>query len=212
MMKKELKSIELDDLKELQTMLKDFWTTQLVEASKADILEDIRRLLSPKCYSYLIMCDDNIAGFIYINEKYGYVNNIEYLYIKEKFRGNGLGSFALSKIKEILKEDGLDRVQIEVNPSNLKFPKSGISTSKRMRFNARITVFIPDVMPSINPLVNPMIPLTAGRIKFVMPFQIASVLFFNISQTLTILSLILTNALISFSFRLSTPLNSPSMR
>ena len=106
-MKKELKSIELDDLKELQTMLKDFWTTQLVEASKADILEDIRRLLSPKCYSYLIMCDDNIAGFIYINEKYGYVNNIEYLYIKEKFRGNGLGSFALSKIKEILKEDGL---------------------------------------------------------------------------------------------------------
>lgn len=66
MMKKELKSIELDDLKELQTMLKDFWTTQLVEASKADILEDIRRLLSPKCYSYLIMCDDNIAGFIYI--------------------------------------------------------------------------------------------------------------------------------------------------
>ena len=120
MMKKELKSIELDDLKELQTMLKDFWTTQLVEASKADILEDIRRLLSSKCYSYLIMCDDNIAGFIYINEKYGYVNNIEYLYIKEKFRGNGLGSFALSKIKEILKEGGLDRVQIEVNPSNLK--------------------------------------------------------------------------------------------
>lgn len=115
---KELKQIELDDLKELQNMLKDFWTSQLVEASNADILEDIRRLLNPKCFSYLIMCDGSIAGFIYVNEKYGYNNNIEYLYVKKDFRGKGLGSFALDEIKRILFENNYDRVQIEVNPSN----------------------------------------------------------------------------------------------
>ena len=115
---KELKQIELDDLKELQNMLKDFWTSQLVEASNADILEDIRRLLNPKCFSYLIMCDGSIAGFIYVNEKYGYNNNIEYLYVKKDFRGKGLGYFALDEIKRILFENNYDRVQIEVNPSN----------------------------------------------------------------------------------------------
>ena len=118
-MKRHLKEIELDDLKELQIMLKDFWTTQLYDATKADILEDIRRLLNPKCYSYLIMDDDKIAGFIYVNEKYGYNNNIEYLYVKKEFRGKGLGSLALEEIKKIILPSQ-ERVQIEVNPSNDK--------------------------------------------------------------------------------------------
>ena len=119
-MPKTLRNIELDDLKELQIMLQDFWSTQLVEASKADILEDIRRMLSPKCYSYLLDVDGETAGFIHVDEKYGYVNNIEYLYIKPEFRGQGLGSFILDEIKKILFADGLERVQIEANPSNLK--------------------------------------------------------------------------------------------
>ncbi len=119
-MSKALRNIELDDLKELQIMLQDFWSTQLVEASKADILEDIRRMLSPKCYSYLLDVDGETAGFIHVDEKYGYVNNIEYLYIKPEFRGQGLGSFVLDEIKKILFAHGLKRVQIEANPSNLK--------------------------------------------------------------------------------------------
>ena len=107
-----LRHIELDDLKEVEIMLKEFWKTQLYEATKAEILEDIRRLLSPKCFSFLIISQNKIAGFIYVNEKYGYTNNIEYLYIKPEFRGNGLGSFALKKIKEIILAHGEDRVQI----------------------------------------------------------------------------------------------------
>lgn len=116
-----LKKIELDDLQELSTMLKDFWKTQQQDVSKGDILEDLRRLLEPKCVSYLIMSDDKqIAGFIYVNDKYGYVNNIEYLYIKDTFRGQVLGSFALLEIKQILMNKGNERVQIEVMPSNTK--------------------------------------------------------------------------------------------
>ena len=101
-------------------MLTLFWKSQLYEASKAEILEDIRRLLNPKCFSYLIMHDDNIAGFIYANEKYGYNNNIEYLFVKAEYRNLGLGSFALNEIKKIILANDNDRVQIEVNPSNVK--------------------------------------------------------------------------------------------
>ena len=118
-----LKEIELDDLNILSVMIKDFWKTQIYEASKSDILDDIRKFLSKKSCSYLIVYEDNIAGFIYVNEKYGYLNNIEYLYVRDEFRGKGLGKFALTKIKEILLSRGEHRVQIEVNPaatSNIK--------------------------------------------------------------------------------------------
>lgn len=117
--KKSLKIVTLNDLSELSLMLKDFWKTQLVDASDADILEDIRRMLSPRCYGYLIMYEENIAGFTFVNEKYGYTNNIEYLYIKENFRRKGLASFALKEIKEIVLKNNNPRVQIEVAPNNI---------------------------------------------------------------------------------------------
>ena len=134
--KRFLKKVTLSDLTELSLMLKDFWhsqlveasdediledvrSSQLVEASDEDILEDVRRMLSPKCFGYLIMLDDSIAGFTFVNEKYGYTNNIEYLYIKPEFRRKGLASFALKKIKEIVLAKGNSRVQIEVAPNNI---------------------------------------------------------------------------------------------
>ena len=46
--KRFLKKVTLSDLTELSLMLKDFWHSQLVEASDEDILEDVRRMLSPK--------------------------------------------------------------------------------------------------------------------------------------------------------------------
>ena len=116
---KNLKKITLSDLSELASMLKDFWTTQLVNASDDDILEDIRRMLSPKCFGYVIMYGTRIAGFVFVNEKYGYINNIEYLFIKEEYRNKGLASFALEKIKNIVLENNNARVQIEVSPNNI---------------------------------------------------------------------------------------------
>lgn len=118
-MEKKLRKIALGDLEQLQTLLRDFWATQLVQASDEDILEDIRKMLSPKTPGYLICLDEEVCGFIYANEKYGYFNNIEYLFVKKQKRGLGLGSFALLELKKILFEKGETRVQIEVNPSNL---------------------------------------------------------------------------------------------
>lgn len=38
----------MNDIVELSSMLKDFWSTQLTVASDQDVLEDIGRMLSKK--------------------------------------------------------------------------------------------------------------------------------------------------------------------
>ena len=119
-MKNELCKVELQDLKELSILLVEFWKTQLFNPTDADILEDIRRMIDPKGIGRLILHGGEIAGFIYVNEKYGYLNNIEYLYIRKAFRGKGLATFAINEIKKIVLSRGNDRVQIEVAPNNIR--------------------------------------------------------------------------------------------
>ena len=129
---KSLKKIELNDILEVASMLRDFWKPQLATVNDNDILEDIRRMLDPECISYLVCYDNDIAGFVFVNEKYGYFNNIEYLYIKKEYRGKGLGTYCLSSIMDIVrnKQKG-PRVQIEVSPMN----KSALALYKRIGFN-----------------------------------------------------------------------------
>lgn len=116
---KSLKKIELNDILEVASMLKLFWKSQLANVTDSDVLEDIRRMLDPECISYLICLNNQVGGFIFVNEKYGYLNNIEYLYIKEQFRGKGLASYALKQIMKQVGERNNSRVQIEVSPMNL---------------------------------------------------------------------------------------------
>lgn len=119
-MNKELRKVKLGDLDSLATMLVEFWQSQFVHPSDSDILEDIRRMLDSKGIGRLILADGKISGFIYVNEKYGYLNNIEYLYVKKEFRSLGLASFAIEEIQKLVLSKGNDRVQIEVSPFNTK--------------------------------------------------------------------------------------------
>ena len=108
----------MQDIVELSSMLKDFWSTQLTEASDQDVLEDIGRMLSKKGLAYLIIYDSSIAGFIFVYDKYGYVNNIEYLYIKEEYRGKGIGTQMMIQMLELLKKQGLRRASLAVQKAN----------------------------------------------------------------------------------------------
>ena len=99
-------------------MLKIFWKSQDVDATDSDVLEDIGRMLNSKRIAFLICLDDQIAGFIFINDKYGYINNIEYLFVKEEFRGLGLASFTLEEVKKYVLMRKNPKVQIEVVPTN----------------------------------------------------------------------------------------------
>ena len=119
-MNKELRKVKLGDLDSLAEMLVEFWQSQFVHPSDSDILEDIRRMLDSKGIGRLILADGAISGFIYVNEKYGYLNNIEYLYIDKAFRGKGLATFAIEEIKKMVLAKDNERVQIEVSPNNVR--------------------------------------------------------------------------------------------
>ncbi|HIU70503.1 MAG TPA: GNAT family N-acetyltransferase [Candidatus Enterosoma merdigallinarum] len=119
-MKNTLRKIELRDISRLSELLMAFWKSQLCSPSESDVLEDIRRMLDPKGIGRLVCHGDDIAGFIYVNEKYGYLNNIEYLYIDKAFRGKGLATFAIEEIKKMVLAKDNERVQIEVSPNNVR--------------------------------------------------------------------------------------------
>lgn len=119
-MKNALRKIELRDISRLSELLMAFWKSQLCSPSESDVLEDIRRMLDPKGIGRLVCHGDDIAGFIYVNEKYGYLNNIEYLYIDKAFRGKGLATFAIEEIKKMVLAKDNERVQIEVSPNNVR--------------------------------------------------------------------------------------------
>lgn len=119
-MENKLCKVKLNDLEELADLLVKFWKSQLYNPTDADILEDIRRMIDPKGIGRLILHKGKIAGFIYVNEKFGYLNNIEYLYVDEPFRGLGIATFAINEIKKIILSKGNERVQIEVAPNNIK--------------------------------------------------------------------------------------------
>lgn len=119
-MKNTLRKIELRDISRLSELLMAFWKSQLYSPSESDVLEDIRRMLDPKGIGRLVCHGEDIAGFIYVNEKYGYLNNIEYLYIDKAFRGKGLATFAIEEIKKMVLAKDNERVQIEVSPNNVR--------------------------------------------------------------------------------------------
>lgn len=108
------------DISRLSELLMAFWKSQLCSPSESDVLEDIRRMLDPKGIGRLVCHGKDIAGFIYVNEKYGYLNNIEYLYIDKAFRGKGLATFAIEEIKKMVLAKDNERVQIEVSPNNVR--------------------------------------------------------------------------------------------
>lgn len=108
------------DISRLSELLIAFWKSQLCSPSESDVLEDIRRMLDPKGIGRLVCHGEDIAGFIYVNEKYGYLNNIEYLYIDKAFRGKGLATFAIEEIKKMVLAKDNERVQIEVSPNNVR--------------------------------------------------------------------------------------------
>ena len=87
---KSLKKIELNDILEVASMLRDFWKSQLATVNDNDILEDIRRMLDPECISYLVCYDNDIAGFVFVNEKYGFLIILNIFILKKNTAGKDL--------------------------------------------------------------------------------------------------------------------------
>lgn len=120
-----LRPIQEQDRAEVLEMMTEFYSTPaLLSPAPREILnKDIDDCLSdlPFVDGHVIALDGNIAGYTMVSKGYstergGISIMIEDLYIKQEYRGNGLGGKVLSELEEIYKT--AVRMRLEVSPSN----------------------------------------------------------------------------------------------
>lgn len=72
---------------------------------------------------YNIFCNEEVIGFFYV--RYGGQNVawLKNLYIVEKYRGKGIGKYAMTKLDEIMTEKGIVSIFVDVIPRNISAMK-----------------------------------------------------------------------------------------
>lgn len=120
-----IRNIRLEDKNDYIKMTKEFYTSpavlhsipeEYIHITFDNIVND-----TPYAKGYIIEDDGLVAGYIllsltYSNEAGGLVVLVEEIYIKDDFRGRGIGKKALTKIKEMYKE--AKRFRLEVTKEN----------------------------------------------------------------------------------------------
>lgn len=121
-----LRSININDKKEYIEMTKEFYTSEAVLHSiPQEYIETTFDNLvnnTPYAKGYMIEYNGEIAGYVllaitYSNEVGGKVVWIEEIFIKEEFRGKGIGKNVFGQIKELNKD--AKRFRLEVTKENL---------------------------------------------------------------------------------------------
>lgn len=121
-----LRSVNINDKKEYIQMTKEFYTSEAVLHSiPQEYIETTFDNLvnnTPYAKGYMIEYNGEIAGYVllaitYSNEVGGKVVWIEEIFIKEEFRGKGIGKNVFGQIK-VLNKDA-KRFRLEVTKENL---------------------------------------------------------------------------------------------
>ncbi len=121
-----LRNININDKKEYIEMTKEFYTSEAVlhsipqeyiETTFDNLVND-----TPYAKGYMIEYNGGVAGYVllaitYSNEVGGKVVWIEEIFIKEEFRGKGIGKKVFGQIKELNKD--AKRFRLEVTKENL---------------------------------------------------------------------------------------------
>lgn len=121
-----LRNININDKKEYIEMTKEFYTSEAVlhsipqeyiETTFDNLVND-----TPYAKGYMIEYNGEVAGYVllaitYSNEVGGKVVWIEEIFIKEEFRGKGIGKKVFGQIKELNKD--AKRFRLEVTKENL---------------------------------------------------------------------------------------------
>lgn len=120
-----LRDFRLSDKTEYIEMMKEFYTSPAVlhsipqeymETTFDNIINE-----TPYAKGYIIEDNGNTAGYLllsitYSNEVAGLVVLVEELFIKEEFRGKGIGGKVLMQIREMYKD--AKRFRLEVTKEN----------------------------------------------------------------------------------------------
>lgn len=120
-----LRRIQERDRAEVLSMMTEFYNTPalLSPAPQSVLHKDIDDCISDLPYvdGYVAESDGSIVGYTMVSKGYstergGVSVMIEDLYIKQEYRGNGLGGKVLSELEDIYKTAA--RLRLEVSQSN----------------------------------------------------------------------------------------------
>ncbi len=98
--------------------------------------KNIKKSLENGEIYYFIYEEEEVAGYLsYVIDKVNSTLFISKFYLKEKFRGKKLGSFAFDEIMKVAKQEGVTKIWLKTlraNPSVEVYKKLGFTIEKRV--------------------------------------------------------------------------------
>ncbi len=132
----------LSHTQSLLELMQEFYACEHLPFDEAVARKSLEEILNNKSfgYIYLIVPDDMIVGYIVLTfgfslEFHGRDALVDELYIREPYRGKGMGTKALEFVQEVCRQEGIHALHLEVDRGNIRaqelYRKSGFKDHNR---------------------------------------------------------------------------------
>ncbi|HEX8557771.1 MAG TPA: GNAT family N-acetyltransferase [Pyrinomonadaceae bacterium] len=137
------------DADALLAMIKELWGHERMPFEEAPVRAALARLLEDDAYgvAYLMLAGAEAAGYFvlgfgYSLEFHGRDAFVDELFVRDEFRGRGLGAAALDFAAGVCRERGVRALHLEVDHSNPRahalYRKSGFQDHERHLMTRRL--------------------------------------------------------------------------
>lgn len=120
------KNAEVDDINNILKLMREYYAYENVQLNQQDARERLEEFIK-NCQLgkiWLIEIDKTTAGYIVVTHGFGLEHGrnvtIDEFYIRENFRGQGIGQRTMQFIEEELRSMGISSIQTEVERKNHK--------------------------------------------------------------------------------------------
>ena len=139
-----------DDIETLIAMMREFYAHEDLTFDEAIARRALRGIVGDETFGrvFLIVSADEVAGYAaltfgYSLEFHGRDAFVDELYLRDEYRGQGIGSRALEFLTEVCAENGISALHLEVERSNTPaqavYRKFGFEDHDRYLMTRRIT-------------------------------------------------------------------------
>lgn len=127
MMKITFKPADATHLELLLEMIRDFYVYEHLAFDEQATPSALRQIIGDASFGrvYLILSGEDVAGYIVLTfgfslEHHGRDAFIDEIYLKQSYRGRGIGTSALKFIEDVCRKLGIRALHLEVERANTK--------------------------------------------------------------------------------------------
>jgi ribosomal protein S18 acetylase RimI-like enzyme len=107
-------------------LMQEFYLVEHLQFDEQIVRRALRQILGNRLYGviHIISLEAEVIGYVALTfgfslEFHGRTALLDELYVREAFRGRGVGREALRVVEEICRREGIDAIHLEVDRSNL---------------------------------------------------------------------------------------------